>query len=193
MNEYEEKLRTMLSPDRFRHSVGVAQTAVRLAERYNADREKAYLAGILHDAAKNFSYEEMLDKCAEYNIELDEISKSSKGLMHGPLGAEIVRRDFGVDDEEVYSCIFFHTTGKPDMTLLEKIIYIADMTEPNRKFEGVEKLRMMTFENLDKSLLMGFDSTIIHTVQKGELLNSATIHARNSIIKELKGQVYYGK
>jgi predicted HD superfamily hydrolase involved in NAD metabolism len=172
----------MLNKDRFIHSKGVAETAAELARKYKVDEERAYTAGILHDAAKNFSYDEMIRRCREYNIELDEISLSSAALIHAPLGAEIARHEFSVTDEEILESIRCHTVGKKNMTTLEKIIYIADMIEPGRNFDGVEKIRKQTFKNLDKGVLMGLETTIIHTIKKGQLLHPNTVEARNGII-----------
>ncbi|MCH5184960.1 MAG: bis(5'-nucleosyl)-tetraphosphatase (symmetrical) YqeK [Oscillospiraceae bacterium] len=187
--EYKKKLREMLTPKRFEHSIGTAQTAARLAELNGEDRDRAYLAGLLHDAGKNFSHERMLEMCEEYGIELDEISRTSTGLIHAPLGAEIVRREFNIDDEEILESIRRHTVGGENMTVFEKIIYISDMTEPGRSFDGVEKIREAAFKNLDEGMLMGFDMTIIHSVKKRRCQHPATIYARNELIKKMAGQV----
>lgn len=186
MNDYEAELKKMLKPDRFIHSQGVAKTAVKLAQMNGENTEKAYIAGILHDAGKNFSYEEMIKMCEKYSIELDDISKTSTALMHAPLSGEIAKDKFSVSDEEILQSIRCHTVGRENMTLLDKIIYIADMIEPNRDFEGVDEIRKVTFENLNKGVLMGFDTTIQHTIKKGGLLHPCTLYARNSIIKEIK-------
>lgn len=181
--KYKKKLKKMLKPERYIHSLGVAETAEKLARINNIDEKKAYAAGLLHDAGKNFSYKEMLDLCEEYNIELDEVSKTSAGLIHAPLGAEIVRREFDIHDEEILESIRRHTVGGRNMTALEKIIYISDMAEPNRNFENVDKLREIVYKNLDKAVLMGFDMTIMRSVEKGRKIHPMTVYARNDIIE----------
>lgn len=186
MNEYEKKIKSILTPERFRHSLGVAETAARLAKINGADEDKAYTAGILHDAAKNLSYEEMLERRREYGVKFDETSESSGALLHAPLGAEIAKREFGISDDEILESIRSHTVARENMSTLDKIIYIADMIEPNRNFDGVEEIRAAAFENLDRGVLMGLEQTILHTIKKGLILHPSTVYARNSLIALLK-------
>lgn len=179
-SEIKNKLRNSLSERRYVHSLGVADEAKRLAALYGADEEKAYLAGLLHDCAKET--DEPVKRCRDFGVELDDIMKRNKGLIHGPLGAEIARADFGIDDEEILGAIRWHTVGKAGMTLLEKIIYIADMTEKNRDFEGVEELREAVNSDLDEAILLSITQHLKVLEKRGALIHPNTILLRNDLI-----------
>jgi nicotinate-nucleotide adenylyltransferase len=148
-----------LDPKRVAHVAGCEQEAVRLAKRWGADEDDAAEAGILHDITKKYNGEEQLKLCCQYDIMTDTDEKENYKLLHSKTGAALSRDLFGISDE-VYGAIFWHTTGKADMTLLEKIIYIADYIEPNRSFDGVEKLRALAYERLDKTLILGLEMSI---------------------------------
>lgn len=178
----ESKLKGMLLEKRYRHSVNVMETAVKMAEFYNADVEKARVAGLLHDCAKNYSTAQMLELCNLYGIELDSVSKAQPGLIHAFLGAEVAKREFGIDDDEIYDAIYYHTVGKPAMNLLTKIIYIADGIEPLRTYEGVDTLREIAFHDIDKAIIYQMDMTIKQVIKKGTLLHPGTVNTRNYYI-----------
>lgn len=179
VDEMKTKLSSMLIEKRYNHSLGVMECAVEMAKHHGADVEKARIAGLLHDCAKNYSRQEMFELCEKYNLELDDVTMKQTGLIHGFLGAEIAKDVFGIDDEEIYDAIFYHTVGKPDMPLLTKIIYIADSIEPMRHYEGVEILRALAFDNIDKALVYQIDMTIKSVLKKGTLLHTNTIDTRN--------------
>lgn len=180
--EIKEKLKKILKHKRYIHSLNVSETAVSLAKRYGADVAGAELAGILHDCAKNIKGEEQLIKCEEYGVELDEIMRKSPELIHSVLGEVIAREEYKVTDEDVLKSIRFHTTGCAGMSLLDKIIFVADYIEPGRVFDGVERARELAYENIDEALLYSIDMTIKHVLEKGNLLHIDTIHARNYIL-----------
>ena len=163
---------------RIPHVLGTEQEAIRLAERYGADVEKARVAALLHDCTKKLNMEEQLALCSHYGIELDELEQKALKLLHAKTGAAIARDVFGVD-EEIYHAIWWHTTGHAGMTLLEKIIYLADYIEPSRDFPGVDKLRKVCYEDLDKGLLMGLDMTIQEMTEMGNPVHRATVEARD--------------
>ena len=142
-----------LKAKRIPHVLGTEQTAKELAERYGANVEKARFAALLHDATKRLSMEEQLALCEHYHIALDELEQRALKLLHAKTGAALARDVFGADDE-IYNAILWHTTGKPGMTVLEKVLYLADYIEPNRDFDGVEELRKVVWEDLDKGLAM---------------------------------------
>lgn len=179
--EIKEALKKTLSNRRYTHSLGVADEARRLAKLYGEDEEKAYMAGLLHDCAKEI--DEPVKRCQDLGVELDDIMRLNKGLIHGPLGAEIARCDFGINDEEILSAIRWHTVGKAGMTLLEKIIYIADMTEENRDFEGVEKLREAVNSDLDKAILLDIGQHLQVLEKRGAIIHPNTILLRNDLNK----------
>jgi predicted HD superfamily hydrolase involved in NAD metabolism len=173
------KLKGSLLEKRFIHSLGVMACAEKLAELYGADAHKAAVAGLLHDCAKNYSKDDMFSLCEEYGIEIDDVMRKSTGLIHGLLGAEVAKREYDIDDEEIYDAIYYHTMGKPDMSLLTKIIYIADGIEENRHYDGVDRIRSLAEEDLDKALILQIDYTIKSVISKGGLLHTNTIDTRN--------------
>lgn len=179
------RLKEFLDEKRFKHSIGVMETAVYLAIKYGADVEKAQVAGLLHDCAKSYSDDELLKLAKKYRIELDDILILSPSLLHGPVGAHLVEEVFGIKEEEIKRAIALHTTGDVNMSTLDKIVFVADYIEPNRDFKGVEVLRRLADENLDLALLESFDSTICYVLEKGLLLYEKTVKARNNILLKL--------
>ena len=167
-----------LKHKRIPHVLGTEQEAIRLAERYGADVEKARVAALLHDCTKKLEMPEQLALCRQYGIELDELEQKALKLLHAKTGAAIARDVYGVDNE-IYRAIWWHTTGHADMTLLEKIIYLADYIEPSRDFPGVNDLRNCVYEDLDKGLLMGLQMTIDEMTEMGNPVHHATIEARD--------------
>ena len=165
---------------RIPHVLGTEQEAIRLAERYGADVEKARRAALLHDCTKKLEMEAQLALCEQYGIELDELEQVALKLLHSKTGAAIARDVFGVD-EELYSAIWYHTTGRAGMTLLEKIIYLADYIEPTRDFPGVDVLRKACYEDLDKGLLLGLEMSIEEMQRMGNPVHHATIEARDAL------------
>lgn len=165
---------------RIPHVLGTEQEAIRLAERYGADVEKARVAALLHDCTKKLDMEEQLALCRRYGIELDELEQKALKLLHAKTGAAIARDVFGVD-EEIYHAIWWHTTGHAGMTLLEKIIYLADYIEPSRDFPGVDKLRKVCYEDLNKGLLLGLEMSIQEMTEMGNPVHRATVEARDAL------------
>ncbi|MCI8539338.1 MAG: nicotinate (nicotinamide) nucleotide adenylyltransferase [Oscillospiraceae bacterium] len=174
---------SMVKAKRIPHIRGAEETAVHLAETWGADPDLARMAGILHDCTKYYTMEEQLNLCAAYGIELDELEQRSVKLLHAKTGAAIARDIYGAP-EEVCSAIYWHTTGRADMTLLEKILYIADYMEPNRDFEGVDQLRALTETDLDGAVLLGLEMSVQEMKDRGNPLHFRTAEARDW----LKGQ-----
>lgn len=163
---------------RIPHVLGTEQEAIRLAARYGADVEKARRAALLHDCTKKLDMEEQLSLCRQYGIQLDGLEQRALKLLHARTGAEIARDVFGADDE-ICSAIRWHTTGHTNMTLLEKIIYLADYIEPSRDFPGVDRLRKVCYEDLDRGLLTGLEMTIEEMQGMGNPVHHATLEARD--------------
>ena len=159
LNWLWEQTKSYLSARRVPHVQGVWEQAVLLARRWGEDEYDAAEAGILHDITKNLSYEKQLKLCKKYGIMLSIAEKESPALLHAITGAALARDRFGIPDR-IYGAIRWHTTGKPEMTRLEKIIYLADYTEPNRDFEGVEPLRALSFEDLDAAMALGLKMSL---------------------------------
>lgn len=154
-----EKAHAMLKPSRVAHVAGCEAEAVRLAHRWGEDPESAAEAGILHDITKKLVLSDQLILCRKYGIINDNEEERNFKLLHAKTGAAIARTLFGVCDE-VYNAIRWHTTGKPDMTLLEKIIYLADYIEPNRDFPGVEELRRLAYADIDRAMALGLEMSL---------------------------------
>lgn len=181
-DKIQDYLKVNLKDKRYEHSLGVKKTAVKLAEIYNVDTNKAKIAGLVHDCAKNMKNEELIKIADEHKLHIDEVFKNSPQLLHGVIAAVIAKEDMGIEDEDILNAIIYHTTGRENMSTLEKIIYIADYIEPSRDFPGVDELRKMAFEDLDKALLKAFDNTIKFVIEKGELLHKNTVYGRNYIL-----------
>lgn len=186
LKEIDEKLKKSLRSDRYLHSLSVAKTACRLAEIFGADRDKAYLAGILHDCAKNYSKEELFKLADEFSLEIDKISSESWGLIHGFVGAELAKSGYGVYDDEIYDAIYYHTIGKADMPLLTEIIYLADGIEPLRDYPGVEQIRITAEKDLHRAVLMYTDMTIGYVIKRGLLLHPSAVETRNFYLEKTK-------
>lgn len=159
------KIREILSEKvhekRMEHILGVEYTATALAMRYGVNLEQTALAGLLHDCAKHLSREKKIQKCQEVGIPISLSERKNPELLHAKLGAYYAKEKYGVEDEEVLNAIACHTTGKPDMTTLDKIIYIADYIEPNRdRAPKLAMLRKMAFEDLDECLLAILENTL---------------------------------
>lgn len=169
-----------LKHKRIPHVLGTEQEAIRLAERYGADVEKARVGALLHDCTKKLDLPEQLALCERYGIPLDELERQTLKLLHAKTGAAIARDVFGVD-KEIYNAILWHTTGRAGMTLLEKILYLADYIEPSRDFPGVDKLRTVCYKDLDAGLLMGLEMTIGEMNALGSPVHRATIEARDAL------------
>ena len=177
-----------LRPARFRHSRDVSRTAVRLAECWDIDIEKARLAGILHDCARNLKGDELLSAAQSNGLELGDIEKLQPALVHAPLGAILAQRRFGVADPEILQAIRRHTTGAAHMSPLDKIIYLADCIEPGRNYPGVEQPRELAEKNLDAAVLVAYDHSIRFVLGGGGLLHPNTIEGRNSLLMEMKAK-----
>ncbi len=154
-----EKAYAMLNPKRVAHVAGCEAEAVMLANCWGEDTENAAEAGILHDITKKLVLSDQLILCRKYDIINDTVEEENVKLLHAKTGAAVAKDFFNISDE-VYNAIRWHTTGKPDMTLLEKIIYMADYIEPNRDFEGVDELRKLAYENLDEAMVLGLEMSL---------------------------------
>lgn len=182
--QIREYIESNLSLKRYRHSVSVAEEAKKLAEKYNANVEKAYFAGLAHDMAKEIEKEEVLRLIKSFGRE-DLAERYPYSLIHGPVSALILKNDFLVDDEEILDAVWYHTTGKENMSLLTKIIYIADFIEPNRMFEGVDDVRKLAYSNIDKAIVEGAGIVICNTVSRDLPLDVDTVLARNYLLNSI--------
>ena len=175
-----------LKPKRMPHVLGTAEEAARLARRFGADETKARVAGLLHDCTKKLNMDEQLALCEEYGISLDPLEQKALKLLHAKTGAAIARHVYGVDDQ-VYQAILYHTTGRAGMSLLEKILYLADYIEPSRAFANdpdVVRLRQTVYEDLDRGMLLGLTMTVEEMTAMGNPVHHDTLDARNDLIEK---------
>lgn len=180
--EISQKLRKELAkelkPDRFDHTLGVAYTATSMAMVHGANVEKALVAGMLHDCAKCMSHEEQLNICEKNHIEVSEVEKKNHSLLHAKVGMYLARTKYDIYDTEILNAIRWHTTGKEDMSLLEKIVYIADFIEPNRKpLEGMDEIRKEAFTDLDRCLAHILHDSVVYLNTIGKECDDATMNA----------------
>lgn len=175
--KYNEEVKLVLKDnhERYWHSISVAITAVTLADIHGANKDDCLVAGILHDYCKCLSTEEMLTMCEEHNVNLTEEDKNADGCIHGFLAAKVCKDKFNIS-EEVYNAIYYHTCGRPNMTVLEKIIYIADFIEPLRRFrDKVEDVRILAYTNIDKAIVLSSEQSLNFLNRTNKFVHSNTI------------------
>lgn len=187
MKDYYQILKKRLSPKRYNHCLGVADTAAKLALKYGVNSEQARMAGLLHDIARELPSEELLDIASKADLIKFEIEKEVPVLLHGPVGALILKQEIGIKDSYIIQAIARHTVGAKEMTQLDKIIYLSDIIEPSRNFEGVETLRQQAESNLEIALLKALEFSIMYVVKKGQPLHPETVAARNHILLSREG------
>lgn len=178
----QEKVKKRLTKDRFHHTLGVQTTGFSLALLYDEDYNKATYAGLLHDLAKCMDDDELLEECKKYNLPISEIERANPYLLHGKLGAYYGKTQYGVEDEDILNSIIYHTTGRPNMSLLEKIIFVADYIEPNRDEEAnpnLKKIRKLAFKDIDIALLEILKSTIDYLGDNKSKIDKLTIDTFN--------------
>ncbi|MEG0075552.1 MAG: bis(5'-nucleosyl)-tetraphosphatase (symmetrical) YqeK [Eubacterium sp.] len=183
-NEIEKKLKKTLKPKRYTHTLNVIKSALELSEKYPCNCEKVRYAALLHDCAKNYSDQALIETANQYYLKVDEVTKREPQLLHGPVGAVVARQEYGIEDKEILSAIKYHTTGRENMTVLEKIIYLADFIEPGRKYPGVDALREIAFEDLDDAMIQALTNTIRYITNIKGLIHERTVSARNYLILE---------
>lgn len=176
-----------LPEKRYKHSKRVAETAVAMAKIFKGDEDKCYLAGMLHDYSKYDELSEMYQYVTQYELDPNLLSFKSE-VLHGPVAAVKMREDFGVDDEEIYEAIANHTSGRSQMNLNEKILFVADYIEPKRTQPGVDFIRDIVFEeqNLDFAVYEITKSNILHLVSKDRAVYQKTVDCLNyyNMVKE---------
>lgn len=179
----KEELAQRLQKKRYEHSLGVADTAAMLAGRFGADVEKARIAGLLHDCAREYRTADLPAEAARRSIAYGEVERAMPLLLHAYVGARRAEELYGVTDSEILQAIWRHTVGGEHMTKLDKIIYFADMIEPQRDYPEVEALRALSrTASLDAMVLEGLSQSIAFVLQSGRLIHPATVAARNEIL-----------
>lgn len=179
--EMMEYLKEVLSEKRYKHSVGVMKKAGELAKIYNVDIEKAKIVGLLHDMAKEMSFDEYKEYASNNHIELEEDDIKVVAVLHAKIGAHMCKEKFNFT-EDMQNAVHYHTTGRAGMSMLEKIIYVADKIEDGRTYKGVEKLRELASEDLDKAIIQIVNFNIIKSIKQGKAIHPLSIDMRNEII-----------
>ena len=183
-NKYKDILKERLNEKRYFHSLCVADEAKRLAILYGADAEKAFFAGLLHDITKNATENEQLQMFEVFGIIADSITKKSHKLWHAVTGAAYIKNILGITDEEVLSAVRYHTTAKRGMSLLEKILYLADFTSADRDYEDVDVMRKKVDISLDDAMRYALCYTIKELADKQVAIHPDTFEAYNEIMEE---------
>ncbi len=180
LDAIKQKVRDKLSEKRFSHILGVEETAIHLAKIHGVDEYQARLAAILHDYAKEIPSETKKELCKKYKIKLDDVMKKQLDLTHSFLSAELAKNEFGIIDEDVLNAIRYHTTARTKMSLLEKIIYIADLIEPYREdYEGLDEIKEASEHNLSRAVELGLLNKIEYTTYRKKLVHPLSIEALN--------------
>lgn len=184
-----KKIEMYTGEKRFQHILRVVEAAEWIAKKLDYNIEKAKLAALFHDVGKIKDKQLYSEKLQQYNIVLDDMMEKSKDLAHGLVSAAIAKEEFGICDQEVLDAIAVHTIGRKKMTLLDKIVYLADYIEEGRKHESCKEVRQLFKEKgMDEALLKSMDYTISYVVSRGELLHPQTVEARNELLLEVKGE-----
>ena len=182
--KYVEILRERLSEKRFFHSLAVAKEAVRLAEKYGADTKKAFFAGLLHDDCKDDEPNLQLQLFAEFGIILDTVEKNARKLWHARAGAVYLKEKLDVSDDEIVSAVRYHTTARANMSLLEKILYLADFTSEDRDYPGVEDMRRAVDLSLEHAMREALIFTVVDLNEKGMPIHHDTLDAYREVVKK---------
>lgn len=177
--EIRKDLETLLSPSRFQHSVGVAESAKALAQHYSIDGEKAYLAGLIHDCAKELSRPVQLVYAmrAEWGFDLSQLPFPF--LYHGPAGSVFARHRFGIEDPDILKAVSLHILGMPDMSMLEKIVFVSDYMEPNRRFHWREEIEKAAFQSLEEAMVLGCKITTDYLTSSGARIHPNMLSTRD--------------
>ena len=185
---YFAKLKEKISDGRYEHSVNVAKAAVKLAKIYGEDSEKARVAGLLHDIAKEMSTEEHLEILKKSNLPFENFAKVSPKVLHGPAGSAYVKENLKITDESILGAIRYHTTGRENMTLFEKIIFVADYISDERDFIDSPEVRKIAETDINEAVLHKLSTSIKKCVNFRRAIHPDTISAYNQIVWE-KGDV----
>lgn len=180
----DERLSETLSEKRYTHSVYVAHTASDLANIFGADVNKAFIAGLVHDCAKSLSFDKSVAVAKKYNYDLDSVTLKCPPIIHADIGMLLAEYEYGIEDCEILDAVRYHTIAREGMTLLDKILYVADMIEPMRDFPRVAKLREYAKSDIDKAFCESLHSTLEFNLNKGNIIHPNTLLAWNEIISK---------
>lgn len=182
LDSYKKIIKDRMGEKRYIHSVNVAKQAVKLARIYGCNEEKAMIAGILHDVTKETPFDEQLKIISEGGIILDEIEKTSQKLWHSISGSVYIQNNLGIDDNDIINAIRFHTTGRKGMSLLEKIIFVADFTGDERNYDGVDIMRNKALNSLEEAMIYGLQFTLKDLSSRALTIHPNALSCYNELI-----------
>lgn len=188
LKKIKKKLKKELDEARYEHTIGVMDTAACLAMRYDCNFEQALTAGLLHDCAKCIPNDRKLKLCRKYAVEVTDFEQKAPFLLHAKLGACLAREEYGVEDSEVLDAIASHTTGRPGMSLLDKIVFIADYIEPGRdRAPGLSEVRRLAFEDIDQALIRILTDTLAYLTESSQEIDPTTQAVLDYYTREQSG------
>lgn len=185
ISKIRKKIQKVQDDKRFEHTLGVEYTAACLAMRYDVDIENARVAGILHDCAKTISDDKLIELCKKYDIPVSEVEYNSPYLLHGKVGSLIAKKKFKIESEDILNAIANHTTGRPNMSMLEKIIFVSDYIEPGRSSaKNLLVLRKLAFQDLDMCMIKIYEDTLDYLKKSHSSIDPKTQETYDYYIKE---------
>lgn len=179
IGKYKVYLKENLSKKRYNHSVNVAGSALILARRYGCDEDRAYIAGLLHDCAKEFEISRQLELALQSDLDVCEIEKKAPPLYHAIAGSELVKTQFGITDKGIIHAIRYHTVACKDMPKLSQIVYLADLISEDRDYKDVKKMRKFAEQSLEKAMFEALRFSILDSAAKGNTIPVCTLEAYN--------------
>lgn len=187
IKDLKKDLKKEMDDSRFEHTLGVMYTCAALAMRYRYDMDKAMLAGLMHDCAKCMPNAKKLKMAEKNHLEISDLERKNPFMLHAKLGALLAKKKYDIDDEEILSAIRWHTTGRPHMTLLDKIVYVADYIEPKRdKAPNLPEIRQLAFIDLDKALIKILEDTLGYLGDSEENVDSMTRETYEFYVREIE-------
>lgn len=184
IEKIKQDLKQNISEDRYDHTLRVVLCCIKLAKVHGEDLEKTRIAALLHDSAKFPSKEKVFQMAKDLNLLDDDIYLYNKEIIHASLGAKLASIKYNIEDSDILNAIKYHTTGRSEMSLLEKIIFMGDYIEPSRRFHGIDVIRDLAFKDLDGAMLLALDTNLKFLLEKGKLISKDTIEARNYFLIE---------
>lgn len=179
-------LREKVSGSRYRHSLGVLDAACELAEHYGADPAPLMIAALVHDCARELPFDEMLAQALAWSLPVRDVDRIAPVLLHGKLGLELARREKSVDDPAVSSAVLYHTAGHPEMSLSDKLFFIADHIEPGRDYAHLQQLRAAAFDDIDRAMVLAIDINRNHLSAKGAVVDPLSLELRQTLHNETR-------
>ena len=179
VDEMKTLLKKRLSKKRYNHSLNVADAAYKLAEQEGEDTHKAYIAGLLHDICKEDAPDEQLALALKGNMSLSGAELSAKALWHGPAGAYLIKKELGIDDPDILYAVRYHTIGRPGMSKLEEIVYLADLISDDREYKDVDKMRKLAFSDFPKAMYEAVCFSLTKAIEKHNYISEGTMELYN--------------